>query len=147
MIDEKPSSKLLLAQQELNRLHLQLLQTQTAIERKHFYTSSNTLHYSIDLPFPNIVTVGEGVYLPFCGWCFDTSELIKGISVSVGEKVYYLTHIHDLRVDVFTDHRSSYSGYKSLSSGFYGLIPFVKDDIEKNSKQLLIFTIKIESIL
>ncbi|BAY77159.1 family 2 glycosyl transferase [Nostoc linckia NIES-25] len=95
--------------------------------------------YSVDIPIPNVVTVGQGTYIPFSGWCLDTDDQIRGISVSINEKIHSLTHINDLRTDVFAVYKSISPAYKSLSSGFYGMIPFVKDDIGKKLKLTLNF--------
>ncbi|MBE8988441.1 glycosyltransferase family 2 protein [Nostoc sp. LEGE 12450] len=96
-------------------------------------------NYSIDIPIANVVTVGQGTYIPFSGWCLDTENQIRGISVGVDNKIHSLTHVNDLRTDVFAAYKSISPAYKSLSSGFYGMIPFAKDDIGKKLKLTLNF--------
>ncbi len=98
-----------------------------------------SINYLINIPIPSKVTVGQGVYIPFSGWCFDGEKQIKGVSLGIDDKKYSLTHTSDLRLDVFANYKSICPGYQSLSSGFYGLIPFTKDDIGKNLKLDLIF--------
>lgn len=98
-----------------------------------------SINYTIETPIPQLVTVGCGVYIPFYGWCFDTEHEIRGISLCVDQENYSLTHIHDLRTDVFSHYKLVYSGYRSLCSGFYGIIPFTQDHIGKNLKLVLNF--------
>jgi glycosyltransferase involved in cell wall biosynthesis len=100
------------------------------------------VNYSIDISIPSKVIVGHGVYIPFSGWCFDDEKEIIGVSVCVDNKEYSLTHTSDCRIDVFANYKSTCPGLKSLSSGFYGIIPFTKEDIGKTLKLGLIFHYK-----
>jgi glycosyltransferase involved in cell wall biosynthesis len=97
------------------------------------------LKYAIDMPIPEEVVVGNGVFLPFAGWGFDTEHEIRKITVSLNGIVHSIDHRHTFRRDVHSTFGNNCLTHPSLFSGFFGFVPFPKSLAGKSVEITLSF--------